>query len=538
MKIRLLALPWPGGGFRTCIVTWASRPCLVRVEPRTAENKILQVFASPARAGRPCHGNVLKLLLICVFLSAGQRALAQPASALPAARAAAAAEADRKHAHELAREAIALLEHHDLEGAQAKLGEALAIVPDKAVWHYNLACIQAVTGKRSDALDSLERATDCGFTDFTQLEGDPDLKCLRDLPRYQKLIARKDEIRHHAAERAVAELEQRFGKGYLYEIDEERKLIFATNTDRATLDALKTWLESQTRSQCEQLFSHKSDEFIRVVLPSPADYRRVMKRPGVLGMYEDETRTLLAQRLGQVMTHEFTHALHSADQRALGQEHPIWIREGLAAMYEAAEFEDEVLTPHDNFRLGFVQSAARRQTLIPLEKLLRTTQQDFLAGPNLAYGESSSLMLYLYEQKLLRKFYDAYTSTYSLDPTGQTALESVTAMSLPELQRAWVAWLLPRAAPAQNAGPGGPYLGIHFATANDGLKIGLVLPAGPAAKAGLKTGDVIVAMGDRDVRDYQSFAPLLAAHKPGDEVKIRYRRGSKYEETQVILGQR
>ncbi|MDB5303427.1 MAG: Outer rane stress sensor protease DegS [Phycisphaerales bacterium] len=478
------------------------------------------------------------LWLTLVLFPTARCTFAQPASALPAARAAQAAETERKHAFELSRQAIALLERHDLEGAQAKLGEALAILPDKAVWHYNLACILAASGKRSDALDSLERATECGFTDFTHLESDPDLKSLRELPRYQKLIARKDEIRHHAAERAMAELEQRFGKGYLYEVDEERKLIFATNTDRATLDALKSWLESQTRSQCEQLFTHKPDEFIRVVLPSPADYRKLVKRPGVLGMYEDETRTLLAQRLGQVMTHEFTHALHSADQRSLGQEHPIWLREGLAAMYEAADFEDEVLTPHDNFRLGFVQSAARRQTLIPLEKLLRTTQQDFIAGPNLAYGESSSLMLYLFEQKQLRKFYEAYTATYALDPSGQTALESVTGMNLPELQRAWVAWMLPRSAPALNAGPGGVYLGVHFTTANDGLKIGLVLPGGPAAKAGLKTGDVIVAMGDREIRDYQSLAPLLAAHKPGDEVKVKIRRGQKYEEVPVVLGQR
>jgi hypothetical protein len=478
------------------------------------------------------------LVVALALFTASHRASAQPASALPAARAAAAAEVERKHAFALAREAITFLEHHDLEGAQAKLGEALAIIPDKAVWHYNLACIQAVNGKRTEAIDSLERATEFGFTDFTQLEGDPDLKSLRELPRYQKLVARKEEICHRAAERAVDELRQKFGKDYLYEVDEEKKLIFATNTDRATLDALKAWLEAQTRSQCEQLFSHKPDEFIRVVLPSASDYHKLMKRPGVLGLYEDETRTLLAQRLGQVMTHEFTHALHSADQRALGQEHPIWLREGLAAMFEAGDFEDDVLIPHDNFRLGFVQSAARRQALIPLEKLLRTSPQDFIKSPNLSYGESSSLLLYLHEQKLLHKFYDVYTASYALDPTGQTALESVTGLTLPDLQRTWEAWMLARTAPAQSAGPGGAYLGIHFATANDGLKIGLVLPNGPAAKAGLKSGDVIVAMADHQVRDYQSFAPLLAAHKPGEEVKIKFRRGEKYEELPVVLGQR
>ena len=448
-------------------------------------------------------------------------------------------EADRRRAHDLARQAITLIEHKDLDGAEARLREALAILPDKSVWHYNLACILAARQRDSAALDELEQATRFGFTDFTLLENNPGFSRLRALPRFAALMARKEEITHHAARQAVAELEKRFGSGYLYEVDEDRKLIFATNTDRRTLDALKTWLIAQTKSQEEELFEHKPDEFIRVVVPSGADFHRLMKKRGVIGIYEDETRTLLAQHLGQVMTHEFTHALHAADQRAVGQEHPVWLREGLAAMYEAGEFDEAGrLIPHDNFRLGFVQSAGRRKALIPFDKMLALKLKDFEASPNLAYGQTSSLMLYLYEQKLLRKFYDAYKRSFASDPSGRMALEEVTGQKLNELQTTWTQWMLAREAPRLAGVRGGAFLGVHFGDANDGLKITFVVPDTPAWRAGLKAGDVIVGLDGHEVRDYPSFAPILTARAPGDDAKLKVRRDGKYIDVTVVLGKR
>jgi tetratricopeptide (TPR) repeat protein len=445
---------------------------------------------------------------------------------------------DRQRAMTLSRDAYMLLQQHDIAGAEAKLRDAIAILPNKAVWHFNLACILTGQGAKDAAMDSLQRATECGFTDFTLLENDIDLKALHDLPRYQELLKHKDEIRHHAAELAVAELQQQFGKGYLYEIDEKEKLIFATNTDQTTLDALKASLTAQATSQEKELFSSKPDEFIRVVVPSLGDYRKMMRIRGVAGIYEDQSRTLLAERLGQVMTHEFTHALHAADQRAVGQEHPIWIREGLASMYEAGEFVNGELIPHDNYRLAYLQSASRRGALIPFEKLLKLNGQDFLRGPDLCYGESSSLLLYLYDQKLLRKFYDIYKASYNIDWTGGRALEQTTGTTLPELQKAWTAWMITRKSPALLNGPGGPYLGIHFGEATDGLKIAVVLPGSPGAKADLKTGDIIVGFDAKEIRDYNSFAPILADHKAGDTIKLKVRRGGDYMEVPVVLGQR
>lgn len=491
------------------------RPTLVWLSILLTLALPLSLFPSPARAQLPVESS----------LASDCAAPAGPS------------DVERHHALELAKQAIELLDHNDLEGAQVKLREALVIIPSRALWRYNLACILAVRGKRTDALDQLERATQDGFTAFGVIESNSAFDKLRDLPRYKTLLAHKDEITHAAAEKAVAELKQRFGDGYLYEIDEQQKLIFATNIDRATLDSLKTWLSAQAKSQDETLFEHKPDEFIRIVVPSPADFARVMRRKGVMGIYEDQTRTLLAQRLGQVMTHEFTHALHAADQRAVGQSHPIWIREGLAAMYEPAQLLDGKLVPSDNFRLGFVQSAARRHALIPFGKMLTLKQKDFMAAPNLTYGQTSSVMLYLYDKGLLRNFYDTYKANYPSDRTGRIALEKTTGMTLADLQKTWTAWMLDRTGP-RLAGPGSGYLGVHFGLANDGLKINFVVPNTPAAIGGLKVNDLIVGVDNREVRDYPSFAPLMAHHKPGDTITFKIRRAGTYIDVEVAMGKR
>src|SRR5580698_1206914 len=67
---------------------------------------------------------------------------------------------DRQRAYILARQSIEQLELSDLNVAEARLREALTILPGKAVWHFNLACILTGQHKLEPAMDELERATD------------------------------------------------------------------------------------------------------------------------------------------------------------------------------------------------------------------------------------------------------------------------------------------------------------------------------------------------------------------------------------------
>lgn len=86
---------------------------------------------------------------------------------------------------------------------------------------------------------------------------------------------------------------------------------------------------------------------------------------------------------------------------------------------------------------------------------------------------------------------------------------------------------------------GGPrtYLGIQ-AKESDGCLVTRVLDGAPAAEAGLKGGDVIVAWNGQPVQSVSGLLARLWAAKPGQEVKITFRRDGKLVEATVTLGRR
>src|SRR5687767_7394693 len=64
---------------------------------------------------------------------------------------------------------------------------SLAIDPEDPMLLYNIACTYAVLGKHDDAMVCLERAVDKGFGHREWIDHDPDLKSLRDNPRFQSI---------------------------------------------------------------------------------------------------------------------------------------------------------------------------------------------------------------------------------------------------------------------------------------------------------------------------------------------------------------
>ncbi|WP_328488056.1 S1C family serine protease [Streptomyces zaomyceticus] len=61
---------------------------------------------------------------------------------------------------------------------------------------------------------------------------------------------------------------------------------------------------------------------------------------------------------------------------------------------------------------------------------------------------------------------------------------------------------------------------------------------GPAAKAGLKAGDVITAFDDHPIDSGPTLISEIWTHKPGDSVKITYERDGKTATATVTLGER
>ena len=68
-----------------------------------------------------------------------------------------------------------------------------------------------------------------------------------------------------------------------------------------------------------------------------------------------------------------------------------------------------------------------------------------------------------------------------------------------------------------------------------GYAIGDVVKDGPAAKAGLKAGDLVVEFGDAKIARLEDFIAALDKHKAGDRVRTVVRRGDQTITAEVTL---
>ena len=91
-----------------------------------------------------------------------------------------------------------------------------------------------------------------------------------------------------------------------------------------------------------------------------------------------------------------------------------------------------------------------------------------------------------------------------------------------------------------------PYLGISMynladilirveAPISSGVYIDKVEDGSPAAEAGFKTGDIIVKMGDAEIKSIAFLKYQLYKYNVGDSVKVSYYRGSELKETTIKL---
>jgi hypothetical protein len=86
----------------------------------------------------------------------------------------------------------------------------------------------------------------------------------------------------------------------------------------------------------------------------------------------------------------------------------------------------------------------------------------------------------------------------------------------------------------------GPYFGSvpDFGTSVKGVAFSDVRDGSPAAKAGLKPGDVLIEFDGNKIENLYDFTYALRAHKPGDTVKVKVLRKGELVEAQVLLTKR
>jgi hypothetical protein len=97
--------------------------------------------------------------------------------------------------------------------------------------------------------------------------------------------------------------------------------------------------------------------------------------------------------------------------------------------------------------------------------------------------------------------------------------------------------------PAAGSGTGrgyGPYFGSipDFGQTENGVKFSDVRPGSPAAKAGLKAGDVLVQFGGKPINNLYDFTDALRRSKVGDVVEVKVLRDGQPITASVKLEQR
>jgi serine protease Do len=74
--------------------------------------------------------------------------------------------------------------------------------------------------------------------------------------------------------------------------------------------------------------------------------------------------------------------------------------------------------------------------------------------------------------------------------------------------------------------------GAYVGTSNGGQS---VVPGGPAAKAGIRNGDIVTQVGETAIDQRNSLATLLAQHVPGDKVTLTLLRDGRSVKVDVLL---
>ncbi len=322
---------------------------------------------------------------------------------------------------------------------------------------------------------------------------------------------------------ALEKLKRKYGERALYEVDETLKLVFATTADRHTMEELKARLSDFARATRRDLFAHGLETYCAIAVPEkwPGDRVSGHFYPGWVD----------ARTLGPTLLHEFTHALHFADQDPRGQLHNVWVIEGLASLLEYAKVVNGHLAPRHNHQLRNLKEDLIQRKNVPWEQMIKFERRQFHSSH---YAQARYMLFYLFEKGLLKAWYDAYCAGFAGDPTGGAALEQAFGKKLADIDKEWLAWVQQLPSPPVS-GPGSASLGVVSSQVADGLQVAGFAPDSAAEKAGLKVGDVLVCVNGERIIEREELAEAILRHQVGDAVRIDYRRGPGYTNAAVTL---
>jgi hypothetical protein len=404
--------------------------------------------------------------------------------------------------------------------------------PRDPVMLYNAACAYCHLQETDRAATYLRRAVEAGLEDLDQIARDPDLDPLRDHPVYRELVRRLEGAGGGPAE-PLERWRSHYGSdAYLYDHDPRRRIAYATALDRTSHQEMRRMIERQADQLQRELFEASLDSYLLIAVPTPYDGRRLFHdndRAG--GIYEHDKRRLISRDTGSSLRHEFVHALHYAHMDRLGQRHPLWVQEGLAALYEAYTLSDDgQITFLPNERHNIVKGLALANRLTRWRELFETSDDEFMARAGKYYPQVRSIFEFLADEGKLACWYRTLVETFDRDPTGCEAFAVCLGQPLASVERRWRDWVQNRPKVDIAIDTGDAALGIESVlhSSNDGVLIADVIPGSAAAAGDLEAGDVIVAVDGEPTRSLTELQTIIAGKRVGETVRVRARRDGDY----------
>ncbi len=334
------------------------------------------------------------------------------------------------------------LRAHDNHAAAELIEQHIQLHPADPVMLYNAACVQCRLGALDRSATYFIKAVKSGFGDISYARRDPDLRALRGHPVFRAIVDARIAADEMLARRQMEVWRRQFGEnGYRYEVDSSRRLIFISSLDPQRHADMRSMLERQT-DHLEQTLFDPDRNHVLVVIPNREDAAGLLTRRHVTGLYNHRRRELVTLGHPRAMRHELAHAIHHGHMDALGQDHPLWIQEGLASLYENYEFLDDGtvrFTPND--RSEQVRTLAANEWLMTWAELVQVTPAAMTKEAFRVYPQLRSVMRFIADEGHLERWYHSYVQGFDADPTGVHAVELAFGQPIKNVEAAWRRWL-------------------------------------------------------------------------------------------------
>jgi hypothetical protein len=216
-----------------------------------------------------------------------------------------------------------------------------------------------------------------------------------------------------------------------------------------------------------ELFDAAPTHNVMIWIPDAEERSAALVDEHVDGNYKHNSGLLIAADAGMSLRHEIVHVFHHAHMDRLGQQHPMWIMEGLACLFEEfapGESDDGVIEFQPNERRNIAKGMLREGALVPWDRFFALSDAEFNAEPAWHYAQARSVFEFLADESRLATWYRTYVEHFDADQTGARAFELAFDQPMPDTELRWRAWLerkptivtaehVSQRSPAQNAEP-------------------------------------------------------------------------------------